>query len=71
MLGGGGDEVSIMSVFNPRGPVSILSLIYFPSHGYSYKPSHYLLTPYIGALHIQEYFKNKRGNNRKFIDPHK
>ena len=40
MLGGGGDEVSVMLSVNPRGTVSVSSLGYFLSVGSSSKPSH-------------------------------
>ena len=61
MLGGGGDEVSIMPVFYPRGTVSVLSLDYFSSVGSSSKPSHPYLPLSLGVHRIQEYFKKNRG----------
>ena len=69
MLGGGGDEVSMITVVYPRGTVSISSLGYFPSVDSSSKPSHASLPIYLGARNIQEYFKNKRGRKRKSINP--
>ena len=54
MLGGGGDEVSIMPVFYPRGTVSVLSLNYFSSVGSSSKPSH----PYLLSLLEYTAFKS-------------
>ena len=61
MLGGGGDEVSVMPVFYPRGTVSVLSLNYFLSVGSSSKPSHPYLTLSLGVHLIQEYFKKNGG----------
>ena len=40
MIGGEGEEFSIVPGVYPRGAVSILSLGYFSSVGYSSKPSH-------------------------------
>ena len=40
VIGGGGDEVSVMTVVYPRGKVSVSSLGYFSSVGSSSKPSH-------------------------------
>ena len=43
-LGDRGDEVIVMSVVYTSGLVSVLSLDYFSSLYYSYKPSHSSLT---------------------------
>ena len=43
-VGVGGDEVSIMPVIYPCGVVSVSSLGYFSSVGYSSKPSHLSLS---------------------------
>ena len=61
MFGGGGDEVSIIPVVNPRGPVSVSSLVYFSSVFFSSKTSHPTLPLSLGACHIQECFNKKRG----------
>ena len=53
----------------PRGTVSVSSLGYFSSVGSFYRPSHPYLPLSLGARHIQEYFKKKRGRKRKFIKP--
>ena len=71
MLGGGGNEVSIAPFVYPRGTVSVSSLGYLLSVGSSSKPSHPSLPVSVGARHIQEYFKKKRGRKRKFIKPNK
>ena len=68
MLEGGGDEVSIIPVVCPRGKVSVSSLGYFSYVGYSSKPSRPFLPLFIGALHIQDYFKNNRVSNPKCIN---
>ena len=65
MLGGGGDEVSVMPVVYPRGTVSVSSLGSFSSVGSSSKTSYPLLPLSLGVNPIQEYFKKKRGRNRK------
>ena len=70
MLGGGGEDISVVPVVYPRGAVSVSSLGYFLSVGSSSKPYHPSLPVSLEALHIQEYFKNKRGSKRKFIKPH-
>ena len=67
VIGNGGEDVSIVPVVYPRGAVSVSSLGFFRSIGYYYKPSHPHLPVFLGARHIQEYFKNKRGRKRKFI----
>ena len=67
MLGGGVEDVSIVSVVYTRGTVSVSSLCYFLSVGSSSKPSNPYLPVSFGASHIQEYSKNKRGRKRKFI----
>ena len=53
MFGGGGDEVSIIPVVNPRGPVSVSSLVYFSSVFFSSKTSHPTLPLSLGACHIK------------------
>ena len=65
----GGDEVNIVHFVYPRGTVSVSSLGYFLSFGYSYKPPHTSLPLSLGARHIQEYLKKKRGIKRKYIKP--
>ena len=70
MLGGGGEEVSIVPIVYPCGTVSVSSLGSFLSIGYSSKPSHTSLPVSLGAQQIQEYFKNKRGRKRRLIRPH-
>ena len=65
----GGDEVSIVPFVYPRGTVSVSSLGYFSSVGSSSKPSHPSLTPSLGACHIPEHFKKKRGRKRRLIKP--
>ena len=70
MLEGGGDEVSIVTFVYPRGEFSFSSLVSFSSVVYSSKPSHPSLSISVGARHIQEYFKKKRGGGRKLIKPH-
>ena len=57
MLGGGGDEFSVIPVAYPRRTVSVSSIDYFLSVGPSYKPSHYYLPLSLGVHHIQEYFE--------------
>ena len=69
MLGGGGEDVSIVPVVHSRGTVSVLSLGYFSSVGSSSKPSHPSLPVSLGSRHIQEYFKDNRGRKRKSIKP--
>ena len=70
VLGGEGDEVSILPFAYPCGAVSFSSLGYFWSIGSSSKPSHHSLSVSVGARHIQEYFKKKnRERKRKFIKP--
>ena len=63
VLGGGGDKVSIISVVSLRGSVSVSSLDYFSSVGSSSKPSHSSSPSSLGDLHINEYFKKRRGGD--------
>ena len=70
MLGGSGDEVSVMSVVCTRGTFSVSYLGYFSSVGSSYKPSYPFLTLFFVVHHIQEHFKKKRGRKKK-IQQHK
>ena len=65
----GGEEVNYMPFVYPRGTVSVSSIVYFSSVGFSSKPSHPYLPLSLGAHNIQEYFKRKRGRKRKFIKP--
>ena len=65
----GGDEVNYVPFLYPRGMVSVSSLGSFSSVGSSSKPSHPYLPLSLGAHHIQEYLKNKRGRKRKLIKP--
>ena len=69
VLGGVGDEVSIMPVVYPYGAVSVSSLGYFSSVGSSSKPSHTSLPLSIRVHHIQEYFQKKIWRKRKYINP--
>ena len=69
VLGGSGDEVSIVPVVYPRGTGSVSSLGYFSSFGSSYKPSHPSLPLSLGVHHIQEYVKKNSGRKRKYIKP--
>ena len=69
VLGDGGEYASIVPVVYPCGTVSFLSLGSFCCCWFSYKPSHPSLTVILGARHIQEYFKKKRGRKRKCIEP--
>ena len=69
VLGGGGDEVSVMTVVYPRGTASVSSLGSFSSVGSSSKPSHPSLPLSFGVNLIQEYFKKKKRRKRKYIKP--
>ena len=69
VLGGGGEDVTIVPIVYPRGMVVVSSLGSFLSVGSSSKPSYPFLPVSLGARHIQEYFNNKRGGRRKFIKP--
>ena len=60
MLGGGGEEFSIMTIVYPYGTVSVSSLGSFLSFSSSSKPSHPYFPLSLRARHIQKYFKNKR-----------
>ena len=71
VLGDGVEEVSKVPVVYPRGTVSVSSLGYFPSVGYSSKPSHPSFNLSLRAFHIQEYFEKKRGRKQKCIKPQK
>ena len=61
VLGGDGDEASVMPVVYPSVP----SLGSFLSVGLSSKPSHPSLTISIGVHLVQDYFKKKRGGEEK------
>ena len=65
ILGGGGDEVSFMPVFYPRGKVSVSSLGSFSYVGSSFKPSNPSVPLSIGVHRIQECYKKKRGRKLK------
>ena len=65
MLGGGGDEVSVTPVVYPRGTVGVSSLGSFLSVASSSKPCHTSLPLALGVHHIQEYFNQNRGGNKK------
>ena len=69
VLGGGGDEAHKIPVVYPRGVVIISSIGSFSSVGSSSKPSFTYLPLYLGARHIKDYFKKKKGRKRKFIKP--
>ena len=64
MLGGGGDEVSVMPVVYPCWTFSVSSLSSFLSVGSSSKPSHTSLPLHLGVHRIQEYFNMKRGGKK-------
>ena len=66
----GGGEVNIVPFVYPRGTLSVSSLGSFSSVGSYSKPSHPYLPFSLGARHIQDYFKKKRGRKRKFVKPH-
>ena len=66
MIGGGGDEVSVIPVVCPSGTVSVSPLSSFLSVGSSFKPSHTSLPLYLRVHHIQEYFNKNRGKNQKY-----
>ena len=53
MLGGGGDEFSILLGAYPHGTVIVSSLVYFSSAGSSSKPSRPSLSISLGEFHIQ------------------
>ena len=53
MLGGGGDEVSVMPDVYPHGTVSVSSLGYFLSVGSSSTPSHISLPLYLRLHRIK------------------
>ena len=69
VIGGGGDEISIMPAVYLRWTVSVSSLSYFPYVGSSSKPSHPSLPFSLGACHIQVYFKRKRWRKKNSIKP--
>ena len=56
---GGGDKVCMNYVVSPHGTVCVSSS----------KTYHYFLTFSLGALHINNLFKKKRGGDRRFIHP--
>ena len=60
-----------MDFVYPRETVSVSSLGSFSSVGSSSKPFHPSLPLSLIALHIQDYFENKRGRKRKSIKPQK
>ena len=61
VLGGGGDEVSVMPVVYPRGTVHVLSLSSFLYVVSSYNTSHPPLSSLsLGVHRIQEYFEKNR-----------
>ena len=64
-----GDEVNIVPFVYPRGTVSVSSLGSFSSVGSSSKPSYLSLPLSLGLHCIQDYFNNRRGRKRKYIDP--
>ena len=67
IIGGGSDEFIIIPVVYPRGTVIVSSIGYFSSVGSSSKTSRPSLPLYIGARHIQDYFKNKRWRKKKLL----
>ena len=54
MLGGGGDNVSIIYVVTPLGLVSVLNFGYFSSFSSYYKPSNYYF-----SIALLEHYKLK------------
>ena len=68
MLGGGGDEVSVMPDFYPRGKVSVSSLGSFSSVVLSSKTSYPSVPLSLGVHRIQDYLNNKGGRKRKYIN---
>ena len=69
MLGGRGNEVSIIPVVYLRGMVYVSSLGYFSYVGSSYKNYLTYLPLSLGGSHIEEYFNKKSGKKQKFIMP--
>ena len=69
VLGGGGEEFSVMPVVYPRGTVRVLSLSSFLYVVSSSNTSHPPLTLSHVLNHIQEYFKKNRGRRKKYIKP--
>ena len=67
MLGGGGDEFSILLGAYPHGTVIVSSLVYFSSAGSSSKAPKSPLPISLRARHIEDYFKENSGRKRKFI----
>ena len=67
VLGDGGYEVSIVPFVYPRGEVSVSLLDCFSSVDSSPKSSHPSLPFYVGARHIQDYLKKKRGRKQKIV----
>ena len=65
----GVDEVNIVPFVYPHGTVSVSSLGSFLYVSSSSKPYHPSLPLSLGARHIQDYFKKKRGIKQKFINP--
>ena len=65
----GGEKVSIVPFVYYCGMVGVSSLGSFLSIASSSKTSHPSLPLSLGARHIQEYFKKKRGRKQKFIKP--
>ena len=69
VLGGGVDEVSIIPVVYFRGAVSVSLLGYSSYVGSSSESSRPSLPLSLGARHIKDYFKKKRGMKRKKFKP--
>ena len=65
MLGGGGDDISVIYIVYPRGTISVSSLGSFSSVGSLTKPSHPSLTLSFEVHHIQDHPKKKRARKRK------
>ena len=70
MLGGVGEDVSIVPFVYPRGTFSVSSLGYLSSVGSSSKPYHPYFPASVGARHVQEYFKKNRARKLKLVKPH-
>ena len=69
LLGGYGDEVSVMPIVYLCGTVSASSLGSFLPIGSSSKPSHTSLPISLILHRFQEYFKKKRGRKLRYIKP--
>ena len=71
MLGGGGDEVSIMPVVYPLGTVSFSSIGYFSSVGSSSKPSHPSVPLSLSEYTLFKIISIRRGGGSENTSSHK